>query len=79
MSGSSAAIEVRAGRSKERGVALSRKTLWVVGAAALAVLAGLAFFGSYYAPLLGSAGEHSVRSFVDGHVVLSQAPLARVA
>jgi small-conductance mechanosensitive channel len=47
------------GQSKERRVALSRKTLWVAGAAGLAVLVGLAFFGSYDAPLLGSAGVHA--------------------
>ena len=35
---------------------LSKRTLSVMGAAGLAGLVGLAFFGSYYAPFLGSAG-----------------------
>ncbi|MGI8772019.1 MAG: mechanosensitive ion channel family protein [Acidobacteriaceae bacterium] len=38
---------------------LSRTAVWVLGFIAVVVLIAVAFFGSYYAPLLGSAGMHA--------------------
>lgn len=38
---------------------LSRTRLWILGSLTVVLLLAIAFFGSYYAPLLGSAGMHA--------------------